>query len=106
MQENGVLHVTSKQIELEGRATSQIAKNLIMIQYFQYFFTTKQNNFDILPWEVDNWAWTKANLVSLGVFGLVFWAWGGPFGPKCVVRSTCTPTRKADMTNILGEILG
>ena len=23
-------------------------------------------------------AWTKGNLVSLGVFGLVFWAWGWP----------------------------
>ena len=27
MQENGVLRVTSKQIELEGRATSQIVEN-------------------------------------------------------------------------------
>ena len=27
-------------------------------------------------------AWTKANLVSLGVFGLVFWAWGWPLWPQ------------------------
>ena len=28
------------------------------------------------------WAWTKANLVSLGVFGLIFWAWGWPLWPQ------------------------
>ena len=27
------------------------------------------------------WAWTKANLVSLVVFGVVFWAWGVPLCP-------------------------
>ena len=27
-------------------------------------------------------AWTKGNLISLGVFGLVFWAWGWPLWPQ------------------------
>ena len=48
MQENGVLHVTSKQIELEGRATSQIVENWIMIQMHSILFNNKTKNFDIL----------------------------------------------------------
>ena len=27
-------------------------------------------------------AWTKANLVSLGVFGPIFWVQGGPLWPQ------------------------
>ena len=28
------------------------------------------------------WEWTKGNLVSLGMFGLLFWAWGWPLWPQ------------------------
>ena len=38
MQENVVLRVTSEQIELEGRATSQIVENWIMIQMHSILF--------------------------------------------------------------------
>ena len=45
MQENGVLRVTSEQIELEGRATSQIAENQIMIQMHSILFYNKTKTF-------------------------------------------------------------
>ena len=45
MQENGVLRVTSKQIELEGRATSQIVENGIMIQMHSILFYNNREKF-------------------------------------------------------------
>ena len=45
MQENGVLRVTSEQIELEGRATSQIAENQIMIQMHSILFYNQTKQF-------------------------------------------------------------
>ena len=43
-------------------------------------------------------AWAKANLVSLGVFELIFWVGKRPPKSPNVVWSTKTPTRKANMT--------
>ena len=54
-----------------------------------------------------NWAWTKANLVSLGLFGLVFWAWGGPLWSKmCSTVHPDTNKESGHDIDILLKILG
>ena len=50
---------------------------------------------------------SKANLVSLGVFGLVFWAWGGPLWSKmCSTVHPDTNEEDGHDTDILLKILG
>ena len=50
------------------RSTRTPTKKVDMIQTFPGTFEARMTPYYAI------WAWTKANLVSLGVFGLIFWA--------------------------------
>ena len=52
--------------------TWTLTRKVDMIQTFPGRFEARMTSYYAIG------AWTKANLVSLGVFGLVFWAWGWP----------------------------